>query len=142
MYLWIKALHVMAVISWMAGLFYLPRLFVYHAQTSPGAQAETFKTMERKLYRIIMRPALVMVWGSGLYLAYAGGHWREPWFEIKAVLVLGMSAFHFYCGALLRVFTTDGNRRSHVFYRYLNEAPTLLMIGVVIMAVVKPFGGG
>ncbi|WP_442755481.1 protoporphyrinogen oxidase HemJ [Methylocystis sp. JAN1] len=139
MYLWIKALHVMAIISWMAGLFYLPRLFVYHAQVGPGAQSETFKIMEAKLLRVIMRPAMTVSWATGLYLAFAGEHWRDGWFHVKLALVLAMTAAHSYDAVLVKAFAADANRRSHVFYRYLNEVPTLLMIGIVTMAVVKPF---
>lgn len=139
MYLWIKALHVMAIISWMAGLFYLPRLFVYHAQVGPGPQSQTFKVMEEKLLRIIMRPAMTVSWLSGLYLAYSGDLWREGWFHAKFALVIGMTVAHFYDAVLVKEFAADANRRSHVFYRYLNEAPTLLMIGIVILVIVKPF---
>ncbi len=138
-YLWIKALHVMAVISWMAGLFYLPRLFVYHAQVGPGPQSETFKVMEDKLLRIIMRPAMIVSWLTGLYLAYAGDHWRDGWFHAKAALVVAMTAAHYYDAVLVKRFAIDANRRSHVFYRYLNEAPTLLMIAIVALVIVKPF---
>jgi putative membrane protein len=139
MYLWLKALHVMAVISWMAGLFYLPRLFVYHAQVGPGPQSEIFKTMEGKLLRVIMRPAMTATWLTGIYLAVAGEHWREGWFHAKAALVVAMTAAHYYDAVLVRVFAADANTRSDRFYRYLNEAPTLLMIGIVTLAVVKPF---
>jgi putative membrane protein len=139
MYLWIKALHVMAVISWMAGLFYLPRLFVYHAGVGPGPQSETFKVMEDKLLRVIMRPAMTVSWATGLYLATAGEHWREGWFHVKFLLLVGMTAAHWFDAALVKTFAADANTRSHVFYRYLNEIPTLLMIGVVVMVIVKPF---
>lgn len=139
MYLWIKALHVMAVISWMAGLFYLPRLFVYHAQAAPGPQSQTFKVMEEKLLRIIMRPAMMASWFTGLYLACSGGLWRDGWLHAKLALVVAMTAVHYYDAILVKQFAADANTRSHVFYRYLNEAPTLLMIGVVILVVVKPF---
>ena len=138
MYLWIKALHVMAIISWMAGLFYLPRLFVYHAQVGPGPQAETFKVMEEKLLRIIMRPAMTVSWLTGLYLAFAGEHWRDGWFHVKLLLVVGMTAAHYYDVVLVRRFAADANQRSHVFYRYINEIPTVLMMGVIIMVIVKP----
>lgn len=138
MYLWLKALHVMAIISWMAGLFYLPRLFVYHAQVGRGPQSETFKVMEEKLLWIIMRPAMTVSWLSGLYLAYAGDHLREGWMHAKLALVVAMTGLHYYDAVLVKRFAADANARSHVFYRYLNEAPTLLMIGVVILVVVKP----
>jgi len=139
MYLWIKALHVIAIISWMAGLLYLPRLFVYHAETGPGRQAETFKIMERRLYRYIMSPAMGVAWLTGLYLAGAGGALASGWFHVKAVLVALMTGAHIYDGVLLRRFAADANRHSSRYYRVLNEMPTLLMIGVVILVVVKPF---
>ncbi len=139
LYLWVKALHVIAVISWMAGLLYLPRLFVYHAQTGPGPQSETFKVMERKLLRVIMSPAMIVAWLSGLYLVLAGSHWREGWFHLKLALVVAMTAVHYYDAVLVGRFASDANVRSHVFYRYLNEAPTLLMIFIVIAVIVKPF---
>ncbi|WP_457798493.1 protoporphyrinogen oxidase HemJ [Methylocystis sp. S23] len=139
MYLWIKALHVMAIITWMAGLFYLPRLFVNHAQVGPGPQSDTFKIMEEKLLRIIMRPAMTVSWATGLYLAFAGEHWRDGWFHVKLLLVIGMTAAHYYDAVLVKQFAADANQRSHVFYRYLNEVPTVLMMGIVIMVIVKPF---
>jgi putative membrane protein len=139
MYLWIKALHVIAVISWMAGLLYLPRLFVYHSQVGPGAQSETFKTMERKLLYYIMAPAMIAAWVAGLSLI-ALGDWRAaPWLHAKLALVAILTGLHFYCGALQRAFARDANRHSARFFRFFNEAPTLLMIGIVILVVVKPF---
>ncbi|QGM97073.1 protoporphyrinogen oxidase HemJ [Methylocystis parvus] len=138
-YLWIKALHVMAVIAWMAGLFYLPRLFVYHARVGPGPQSETFKVMEEKLLRIIMRPAMMVSWATGLYLATAGDHWREAWFHAKLALVVAMTAAHHYDAILVKRFAADANSRPHVFYRYLNEVPTLLMMAIVALVIVKPF---
>lgn len=139
MYLWIKALHVVAIISWMAGLLYLPRLFVYHADVGPGAQSETFKIMERRLYRYIMTPAMVVAWASGLFMAIDAGAFREPWFHVKALLVLLLTASHFHDGVLLRAFAADENVRSSRYFRVINEIPTLLMIGVVVMVIVKPF---
>jgi putative membrane protein len=139
MYLWLKALHLIAVISWMAGMFYLPRLFVYHAQVGPGPQAETFKIMEAKLLRIIMTPAMIVSWLTGLYLAVAGEHLHSGWFHGKALLVVAMTAAHLYDAHLVGVFAANANTRPHRFYRYLNEIPTLLMIGVVILVIVKPF---
>jgi putative membrane protein len=139
-YLWIKAVHVMAVISWMAGLFYLPRLFVYHADARPGSElSETLKIMERRLLRAIMHPAAVVSWGLGLLMAISGGVWSEGWFQLKAVLVVLLTLTHFYLAHCQQVFARDGNTRSNKFYRMLNEVPTLLLIGIVLMVVPKPF---
>lgn len=138
MYLWVKALHVVAIISWMAGLLYLPRLFVYHSQVEPGPQSETFKVMEQKLLGVIMRPAASLAWLTGIYLAIAGEHWRDGWFQAKAALAVAMTAAHYYDAVLARDFAVDANRRSHKFYRYLNEVPTVLMIGIVVLVIVKP----
>lgn len=138
MYLWVKALHVIAVISWMAGLLYLPRLFVYHAQVDPGPQSETFKIMERRLLRFIMAPAMGVAWITGLILAADGEYLLSGWFHAKFLLVVLMTAAHVYDGVLVRVFAQDANRRSHRFYRYLNEIPTALMIGIVVLVIVKP----
>jgi putative membrane protein len=139
MYLWIKALHVIAVISWMAGLLYLPRLFVYHSQLGPGPQSETFKLMERKLYRFIMTPAMSVAWIAGIRLATEGDNLQSGWFHAKLLLVVILTAAHVYDGILVRSFAQDHNPHSGRYYRYLNEVPTLLMIGIVILAVVKPF---
>ena len=139
MYLWFKALHVIAIISWMAGLLYLPRLFVYHADTGPGAQAETFKIMERRLYRYIMTPAMTVAWLTGLFLAVDSGAVSAPWFHAKGFLVILMSAAHVHDGLLLRRFAVDANTHSSRYYRIINEIPTLLMIGIVILVIVKPF---
>ncbi|PPD46533.1 MAG: TIGR00701 family protein [Methylocystis sp.] len=139
MYLWIKALHVIAIVSWMAGLLYLPRLFVYHADTGPGAQAETFKVMERRLYRYIMTPAMSVAWLTGVFLAVDGDALHQPWFHVKATLVLLLSAAHVHDGVLMRRFAADANPHSSRYFRVINEIPTLLMIGIVIMVIVKPF---
>jgi len=139
MYLWIKALHVIAVISWMAGLLYLPRLFVYHADAGLGATSETFKIMERRLLAIIMRPMAVIAWITGLYMALQGGLLREGWLHGKLALVLALTAVHGYDEALAKRFRLDRNDRPSKFFRYYNELPTLLMIGIVILVVVKPF---
>ncbi|WP_036284510.1 protoporphyrinogen oxidase HemJ [Methylocystis sp. ATCC 49242] len=139
MYLWIKALHVVAIISWMAGLLYLPRLFVYHAETAPGPQSETFKIMERRLYRYIMTPAMTVAWLTGFYLAVEGGALSSGWFHVKATLVVLMTAAHVHDGVLQRRFAADANRHSSRYYRVLNEIPTLLMIGIVVLVIVKPF---
>lgn len=141
MYLWIKALHVIAIISWMAGLLYLPRLFVYHAETAPGSgpQSETFKTMEAKLLAVIMRPAAGVAWITGLYMAVGGGHFHEGWLHAKLGLVVLLTIVHGYDEMLAKSFRLDRNGHSPRFYRYYNEVPTLLMIGIVILAVVRPF---
>lgn len=139
MYLWVKALHVIALISWMAGLLYLPRLFVYHSQVGPGAQSELFKTMERRLSRYIMAPAMIVTWLAGLTLIFLGD-WRDAhWLHAKLALVAVLTAIHFYFGFIVRAFARDENRRPARFFRIVNEVPTLLMIGIVILVVVKPF---
>ena len=138
--LWIKALHVIAVISWMAGLLYLPRLFVYHAVQERGsASSEMLKTMERRLFKFIMIPAMTAVWITGLWMAYSGELWRDYWFLTKFLLVLGMTVTHEFLGAEQRRFASDGVRKSQKFYRFINEAPTLLMICIVFLVIVKPF---
>ncbi len=141
-YLWIKALHVIGVIAWMAGLLYLPRLFVYHAQAEPGsAQSETFKVMERRLLRAIMNPALaVSLVTGGLLIANLGGDaWASWWIHAKLVCVLGLFAMHGLMARWRRDFAGDRNERSQTFYRVANEVPTVLMIAIVVFAVVKPF---
>ena len=138
--LWVKAVHIMAVISWMAGMFYLPRLFVYHVDAASGSpQSETFKTMERRLLKIIINPAMIVVWLSGLWMAYAGGFFQAPWLHAKLALVLVMSGLHGYFARCVRTFAEDANERPARFYRILNEVPTALMILIVVLAVVKPF---
>ncbi len=140
MFEWIKALHVISVIAWMAGLLYLPRLFVYHADTEPGSEAsETFKVMERRLYRFIMLPAMLAAWGFGLVLAWLAAVWTDGWFIAKFVLVLAMSAYNDFCGRWLREFAADQRKRRARFYRFVNEIPTLIMIGAVILVIVRPF---
>ncbi len=138
--LWVKALHVMAVIAWMAGMFYLPRLFVYHVEAKAGSEtSETFKVMERRLFRIIMQPAIGVVWVTGLGLAYLGNHWLDGWFLAKIALVVAMTGIHEFLGASVKRFAADANTRDARFYRILNEAPTLLMAGIVLLVIVKPF---
>lgn len=138
--LWIKALHVMAVIAWMAGLLYLPRLFVYHAEAEIGSAAsETFKVMERRLLRAIMNPAMIVAWAAGLYLAHAYGYWMEPWFHAKLLLVVLMSGAHGLAAKARKDFEADRNTRSPGFYRIMNEVPALFMVGIVILVIVKPF---
>jgi putative membrane protein len=140
LYLWLKALHVIAVISWMAGMLYLPRLFVYHCDAEPGSkQSETFKVMEQRLLRIIINPAMVMTWALGLWLAFDGGWLSAYWLHGKLVLVLAMSAMHGVFSRYVRDFAEDRNTRPARFYRAINEVPTVLMIGIVVLAIVKPF---
>ena len=137
---WIKALHIIAVISWMAGMFYLPRLFVYHVDAPAGsAQSETFKTMERRLLKLIVNPAMIVTWLTGPWLAYADGYFSAPWLHAKLALVLAMSALHGYFARLVKTFAADRNVRPARFYRILNEVPTLLMVVIVVLVVVKPF---
>jgi protoporphyrinogen IX oxidase len=139
MYLWIKALHVVAVISWMAGLLYLPRLFVYHTEAERGSvQSETFKVMERRLLKAIMTPAMIVTWISGLTLAIQSGFYDASWFRMKAGLVVLLSVIHVYLGRLVQGFQNDANRHDQKFYRVLNEAPTLLMILIVGLVIIKP----
>jgi protoporphyrinogen IX oxidase len=140
MYEWIKALHVIAVISWMAGMLYLPRLFVYHCEVEPGSrQSETFKTMERRLLRAIINPAMIMTWLAGLYLVWAGHLYSAAWFHAKFLLVLILSGVHGFFARCVKDFAADRNSRSQKFYRIINEVPTILMILIVILVIVKPF---
>jgi protoporphyrinogen IX oxidase len=140
MYLWIKALHIIAVIAWMAGMLYLPRLFVYHAGVVPGSQQSgTFKTMEQRLLRFIMTPAMIATWLLGIVLVIQGQYLAATWFHIKIVLVLAMSVLHGLFSHWARDFAHDRNPRSPKFYRIANEIPTALLIAIVILATVKPF---
>jgi putative membrane protein len=140
MYDWIKALHVIAVISWMAGMLYLPRLFVYHCDAEPGSkQSETFKVMERRLLKAIINPAMILAWLLGLYLAWANHWFSAGWLHVKLLLVIVLSGIHGFFARCVRDFAADKNSRSQKFYRIINEVPTLLMIGIVILVVVKPF---
>lgn len=142
-YLWIKALHVIAAISWMAGLLYLPRLFVYHAQEEPGSdRSAIFKVMERRLYRFIMTPAMAATWIFGLLMLHMDGGaifasgW---WMAAKLALVIVMSGLHILFGLHLRAFASGRNGKGARYFRFLNEAPTLLMIGIVVLVIVRPF---
>ena len=140
MYDWIKALHVIAVIAWMAGMLYLPRLFVYHCQSVAGsAQSETFKIMERRLLKAIMTPAMIVTWLAGIWLIWRGGWMSAGWLHGKLALVILLSGVHGYFAVRVRDFAADRNTKSEKFYRVINEVPTLLMIGAVILVVVKPF---
>ena len=139
MYEWIKALHIVAVIAWMAGMLYLPRLFVYHCEAEAGSkQSETFKIMEGRLLKLIINPAMIVTWAAGLYLAWAGHWFSAAWLHGKLFLVLVLSGVHGFFVRWVKDFAADRNRYSQKFYRFINEVPTLLMIGIVILVVVKP----
>jgi len=139
-YIWLKAAHIIVMVAWMAGLFYLPRLFVYHADAEVGSdKSETFKIMERRLLQVIMRPAMAATWVLGLALAWLGNWWSEPWFIAKVCLVLVMSGFDGWLGARCREFAAGANTRPARTYRIANELPTLLLIVIVVLVVVKPF---
>jgi len=142
-YYWVKALHIISVISWMAGMFYLPRLFVYHAEkaTVGSEMSETFKVMERKLMRAIVNPAMIATWLFGLLMVFTPGviDWSAVWPWIKAASVLIMSGFHGWLSARRKEFARDENTRSGRAYRLANEVPTVLMLIIVIMVIVKPF---
>ena len=139
-FLWLKAAHVISVIAWMAGLVYLPRLFVYHAMEKPGSDtAQTFKVMERKLLKMIMNPAMILTWIFGLIIAAKLHVFSDPWFHVKLLLVVGMTVFHIMLGKWRKDFEADKNERPDRFYRLVNEVPTVLMIVIVILVIVKPF---
>jgi protoporphyrinogen IX oxidase len=145
MYQWIVAFHIIAVIAWVAGMLYLPRLFVYHCTAEKGSvQSETFKVMERRLLRVIINPAMIATWLLGLWLAWNGPDSRYGWFDsgwlhAKLVLVLALSALQGMFARWVRDFAADNNRHTQKFYRVINEIPTVIMIAIVILAVVKPF---
>ena len=140
LYLWIKALHVMAVIAWMAGMFYLPRLFVYHTDVAKGSESsELFKVMERRLLRVIINPAMIFSWVFGLWLAWSGFGLMGGWLHVKIAAVLGLSAFHGYLSKSVRDFAADRNTKSSRHWRMMNEVPTLLMVVIVILVILKPF---
>jgi putative membrane protein len=139
-YLWAKAIHVIAVIAWMAAMLYLPRLFVYHADVAVGSpESEAFKVMERRLLRAIMNPAMIVTWVFGLWLAWEGFGFQGGWLHAKILLVLLMSGVHGYLSASVRRFGEDRNEKPARYWRFVNEVPTLLMIGIVILVIVKPF---
>ncbi|MEM9630476.1 MAG: protoporphyrinogen oxidase HemJ [Pseudomonadota bacterium] len=140
LFLWIKSLHVISIIAWMAGMLYLPRLFVYHADAEVGSdKSETFKVMERRLLKAIMNPAMIAAWIFGLWAAYELDAWRDGWFHAKLTLVLVMSGVHGYLSGCVKKFAKDENTKQARFYRILNEVPTLLMIAIVILVIGKPF---
>lgn len=142
MYEWVKAFHVISVIAWMAGMMYLPRLFVYHAEAEVGSEkSETFKVMERRLYRGIITPAMLATWTFGLWLAFGFGvvDFSMGWMWLKAAMVLALSGVHGWYGSLLRAFQEDRNRKPHRFFRAINEIPFVIAIIIVIAVIVKPF---
>ena len=137
---WIRAFHVIAVIAWMAGMLYLPRLFVYHCDAPAGsAQSEMLKVMERRLLRIIVNPAMIVTWVLGLTLVVVTGSYASLWFQMKFILVLAMSGLHGLFAATVKRFARDANTRSKQFYRLVNEVPFVLVSAIVILAIVKPF---
>jgi putative membrane protein len=140
MYQWLLAFHIIAVIAWMAGMLYLPRLFVYHCDADPGSmQSETFKVMERRLLKAIINPAIILTWVLGLWLAWQGGWFAAHWLHAKLALVLGMSGVHGILSKYVREFAADKRRKTAKFFRIINEIPTVLMILIVILVTVKPF---
>ena len=139
-YDWLKALHVIAIISWMAGMLYLPRLFIYHCDAEKGSQqSETFKVMEGRLLRVIMNPAMIVAWVLGLWLMWQAGFWKSGWMYAKLLSVLALSACHGYFSAAVRAFAEDRNTKPPRHWRLMNEVPTLLMIVIVVLVIVKPF---
>ena len=140
LYLWLKALHVIAIIAWMAGMLYLPRLFVYHCGAEKGSvQSETFKVMERRLLKAIINPAMVAAWGLGIVLAWQGSWLASGWLYAKLALALALSALHGVFVRHVKAFAADRNAQPARYFRILNEVPTVLMIGIVILVIVKPF---
>ncbi|MCC6201568.1 MAG: protoporphyrinogen oxidase HemJ [Gammaproteobacteria bacterium] len=140
--LWLKAFHIIFMVTWFAGLFYLPRLYVYHAESRDPISIERFKVMERKLYRGIMTPGALITFVLGCALLYQLGlDWlkQSHWMHVKLLLVAVLGGYHWYLGRLRLAFATDANRHGHVFYRWLNEFPVLILIAVVLLAVLKPF---
>ena len=139
-YDWIKAAHIISVIAWMCGMLYLPRLYVYHAGAKPGSElSETFKVMERRLMRGIINPAMIATWIFGLLLVWLGHHWTEGWFHAKFTLVILMQLIHAAYSKWRKAFARDANSHDAKFYRIMNEVPTVLMILIVILVIVKPF---
>ena len=139
-YLLYKALHLIAVISWMVGLLYLPRIFVYHSEAKHDSEVETFKIMERKLYNYIMMPAMILSWFFGILLIHSLGFtvFLELWMQIKGAAIIILTHFHFYLGKHLRLFSSNGNKKSSKFFRIINEIPTILLIIIVFVVVFKP----
>jgi putative membrane protein len=140
-FLWLKAFHIIAVVTWFAAIFYLPRLFVYHADATDTISRERFKIMERKLYRGIMTPSMIVVIALGAWMIALNPDFylSQGWLHAKLTLVTLLVIYHFYCGHLLKIFRYDRNERSHVFYRWFNEVPVFLLLGIIILVVVRPF---
>lgn len=136
--LWVKSFHIVFMVAWFAGLFYLPRLFVYHALSDDTPTRERFKVMERKLYRGIMHPTMVLTVATGAWM-WLGYGITGPWLHVKVALVALLVGYHFWLGHLLRAFARDQNSHTHVFYRWVNELPLVLLLAIVILVVVKPF---
>lgn len=140
LYLWLKAFHIMSVISWMAAMFYLPRLMVYHADSETGStQSETFKVMERRLLKAIMTPAMIASWVFGLSVAYGYSLFGDGWLHVKLAIVLALSGYHGLLARHVRIFACDENSHSSRYYRLINEIPTLLMAIIVFLVVLQPF---
>tara|TARA_R110001583_G_scaffold69468_7_gene196974 strand:+ start:794 stop:1216 length:423 start_codon:yes stop_codon:yes gene_type:complete len=139
--LWLKAFHIIAVITWFAALFYLPRLFVYHAMAEDQVSKDRFKIMERKLYRGIMTPSMIVVIALGTWMITLNSEYylSQGWMHAKLALVTFLVGYHFMCGSLLRKFAQDINDKGHVFYRWFNEVPVLFLIAIIILVVVRPF---
>ena len=139
-YLWLKSLHVIAMVSWMVGLLYLPRLFVYHVEADVGSpQAATFITMERRLMRAIMLPAIIVVWITGIWLAVQGGWFKSGWLHAKLLLVLLLSGLHGYLSVERKKLAAGTSSRTSRDFRIINEVPTIALIGIVVLVIVKPF---
>ena len=139
--LWIKAFHLMAMVTWFAGIFYLPRLFVYHAMTEDEPGRERFRTMERKLYRGIMNPSMIatLIFGTWLIALNPGHYLEQGWLHVKLLLIAVLVAYHLWCGHFVRLFRDERNTRNHVFFRVINEAPVLLLVAIILLAVLRPF---
>ena len=139
LYEWLKAFHIVAVIAWMAGMLYLPRLFVYHAEVPAGSErSEMLKVMERRLLKAIINPAMIATWVLGIALAWMSGFWAAPWLWLKFALVLGLSGLHGHLTKAVRLFAEDRNARSARYWRIVNEVPTVMMIAIVLLVVLKP----
>tara|TARA_B100000676_G_C17925043_1_gene757663 strand:- start:536 stop:958 length:423 start_codon:yes stop_codon:yes gene_type:complete len=139
--MWLKAFHLIFMVTWFAGLFYLPRLFVYHATAKDNISIERFKIMERKLYYGITTPGAALTWIFGIWMLhdYAWEAWgTEIWLHLKLALLLLLTVYHFYCGKLLKDFKRDTNTRSHIWYRWFNEVPVLILVAIILLAVIKP----
>ena len=140
--LWLKAFHLIFMVTWFAGLFYLPRLFVYHAMSTDEISNDRFKVMERKLFFGIMTPGMIATLIFGIWMLSTGGwamYGHSGWLHAKLLLLLGLVIYHYYCGVWLQLFKHDCNMHSHIYYRWMNEVPVLCLLGSIILAVVKPF---